>query len=354
MSNKLYTDLDNNFPIAIDNFDKFLDPSASLMTAIQLYKSYYAQGNIVAAVGVLEQNPDLKRCIINAENLNQLRDAIISLERYYMNDIHSYLMNLVQWRGAWNALTAYEKYQVVSYTRNESTVIYMALANQVPVGILPTQTDYWIPITLRGERGVSGTGLSGRGNWSRTTEYYEDDWVVHNNTVWASRTTNTNSEPHDNSADWYAVIRDQQHYVISEKEPTTQYAGDIWYKLLPDGAIEPLYKQPDGTYTKIILSDATKVVDLTYELTADDWTAVSGYEEVYQKTVTDYLLTSLVGAHKTRIDIASDVAVKIALEEMGVNEIWCENRNGTLVFMSRGEKLSEAVSLQLTFVNAKQ
>lgn len=253
MSNTVYSDLENKFPAEIDNFDRFQDPNLSQLAAIQQYKNYYAQNRPDLAAAVLNANPDLKRCIFNAENLNQIRDAIISMQRYYMDDVQQYLINIIKWKGEWNGSTKYIKYDVVSYTHANVEEAFMAIASDIPLGTSPTDTQYWIPLTLRGPQGAT-VGLMGRGNWHSTERYYRDNWVAHNGTIWAAKNDNIGSEPHDNSADWYAVIRDQQHYVISEKEPTTQYTGDIWYKVLNDGTIQPSYKQENGSYAEMNFS----------------------------------------------------------------------------------------------------
>jgi len=80
MSN-LYPDLENKFPEQIDDFEKFQDPSLTSISLINEYYSYFDSGNLQAANELLENNPSLKRMIINAESLNKLRDAILSVQR---------------------------------------------------------------------------------------------------------------------------------------------------------------------------------------------------------------------------------------------------------------------------------
>lgn len=80
----LYPDLENNFPDSIDNFDKFLDPTLSTLTAINQYYALFDIGDLAGATAILDANPLLKQMIINADNLNKLRDGILSLQRYYI------------------------------------------------------------------------------------------------------------------------------------------------------------------------------------------------------------------------------------------------------------------------------
>lgn len=371
MAKTIYLDLENNFPESVDVFEKFQDPSISQLAVIQQYKKLYSEGKITEAVTLLEENPDLKHCIINAENLNKLRDAIISMQRYYLKDVQAYLMNLVKWKGAWEDSESYNKYDVVSYARKDVVETFMAVVNDVPIGTTPINLEYWVPITLRGEQGVSGTGLSGRGNWNENTQYYVDDWVAHNSTIWAASNDNFNSEPYDGSPDWYPVIRDQQHYVISKDEPIVQYTNDIWYAILDDGTIQSKYKQPDGSYldmnfsgSSILMDDGSTLYDylkaytktqvFPYTIPASQWILVSGYDDLFRQTITDSMITSLVTAGRTRIDLNMDYAYRLALEDYGAEELWVENQNGTVVVFERGIKLTDDVDVQLTLIDIKQ
>ena len=47
-----------------------------------------------------------------------------------------------------------------------------------------TNTNYWRPLTLRGEQGASGTSLTFRYTWDATQTYYSQDIVVYNNVIW--------------------------------------------------------------------------------------------------------------------------------------------------------------------------
>lgn len=367
----LYPDLDNKFPVEIDDFEKFSDPSVSMLAAIQQYKQYYNAGNMASAVAVLEKNPDLRRCILNAENMNKLRDAIISIQRYYMDDVQEYLVNIIKWKGEFSSTARYTKYNVVSYTRKDAIETFMAIVTDIPIGTLPTNPDYWVPITLRGEQGASGTGLSGRGNWKSTAQYYVDDWVAHNGTIWAASKENFNSEPYDGSPDWYAVIRDQQHYVISKDQPTAQYTNDIWYEIRDDGSIQPHKKLPDGSYAAfnftsdaVVAPDGTRLSEslkkyaqckqVEYTAQASNWLAVDGYDDVFEQQIVDSSVTKYIKAGRTRIDCLMDYAQQLELEDIGVEKMWVENQNGLAMLYQRGVQLTDDVLVQLSLIDVAQ
>ena len=228
----IYPDLENNFPESIDNFDKYLDPTLEMLSVINQYYTLFDTGDLVGATTLLESNPTLKQMIINADNLNQLRDAIISLERYYMDDVQQYLVEIIKFKDIYNPSTKYLKYDVVGYVIGSATEYFMCIDSTVPIGTLPTNATYFIPITLRGEQGASGTGLSYRGGWDGIRQFYKDDCVVYNNILWSANIDNLASEPTLEGSDWTYVMGIQKQIALSNMQPTTQIEGDIWYEII--------------------------------------------------------------------------------------------------------------------------
>lgn len=206
--NNVYPDLyESTFPESVDNFDRYLDPSIDMLAAIQQYYSYMNTGNIAAANAVLELNPMLKRAVLNAENMNKLRDAIIALERYYFSDVQTYLQNIVVYKDTYSASVKYNKYNVVNYTVDGITLAYMCISDATPIGTVPTNEDYWIAMTMQGEPGESGTGLSPRGPYGSSTLYFADDMVSHNNALWVCVADNTIGQtPSTSSAYWWRLL----------------------------------------------------------------------------------------------------------------------------------------------------
>jgi len=82
----------------------------------------------------------------------------------------------------------------------------MCIDSDVTIGTLPTDDTYWIPLTLRGAQGASGTGLSPRGGWSSIIQYYTDDCVAYNNALWQAKRDNLNAVPQDVSDDWQRLM----------------------------------------------------------------------------------------------------------------------------------------------------
>ena len=219
---KVYGDLYyTNFPENIDSFEYFSDPSVNDVPIIKQYQSYFNSGNLTDAGKLLEDNPSLQNKIINANNLNKLVDSIKAIQRLYRDDLQTYLMELVSYKGEYSTKTVYSKYDIVLY----NGFSYMATSLNCPMGTLPTNQDYFIQLTLKGDQGPSGFGLSPRGSWSNNTQYYTDDLVAYNNVLWAANQDNINSRPNDNSTVWYAVL--SLNIILSEIKIANSEIDDV-------------------------------------------------------------------------------------------------------------------------------
>lgn len=199
-----YTDLPNTqFPEAIDDWYRYEDPNLQELEVINKYYEYMNSNDLNSAVAILESNPNLKTKIVNADNLNKLRDGLISLERFFFSDVEKYLMDLMQDMGEWSNSQKYGKYNVVQY-KDE---VYMCIDAQTPIGTLPTDINYFIKLAIKGEQGASGIGLSYRyGGWDSTVQYYKEDCVEYNNVLWAAKKDNIGQTPADGSEYWDKVI----------------------------------------------------------------------------------------------------------------------------------------------------
>ena len=92
-----YDDLPlTNFPDAEDDWARMSDATASLMSVITQYNNYYASGDIDSCNELLESNPTLLNTIFNADKWNKIRDAIIALERYYLEEVETFIETVGQ------------------------------------------------------------------------------------------------------------------------------------------------------------------------------------------------------------------------------------------------------------------
>ena len=89
----LYPDLDFTvYPGSLDNIS--LKSNITNTTDAQLVEQIQASivaGDFVNASAILTANPQLNGKLFAANDYNQIRDAILALERFYKNDIYNYL-----------------------------------------------------------------------------------------------------------------------------------------------------------------------------------------------------------------------------------------------------------------------
>lgn len=225
------------FPDEIDNWDRWIDPTIQTIVAIQKYQSLYNQSKFDEANEVISNNPTLKRIIVNAESLNKLQDAIISMERFYFSDFQAYLQNIVHYEGNYLATKKYTKYSIVTNIDHNIQEAYLCIKADCPIGTPPTDLTYWIPWTAKGEKGESGAGLTPRGGWSEYVDYYKDDMVSWNNKLWASLNDNTGKEPSEAYGDTWFPLMEFSSDMLCMIDETTQSrynlglkGGYVWYR----------------------------------------------------------------------------------------------------------------------------
>ncbi|MEG0899801.1 MAG: hypothetical protein RSF40_08860, partial [Oscillospiraceae bacterium] len=142
-----------NFPAGVDVYDRFTDPDISSLPLITQCKNYIAAGNLAAANAILEANPSLKMMQVNAQNLNQILETLERMQLFILENIQQYLVDIAKYKGDWNGVTKYTKYDVINYIVDGGTQSYMGILIDIPIGTLPTNTQYFISLTMRGTQG---------------------------------------------------------------------------------------------------------------------------------------------------------------------------------------------------------
>lgn len=83
-----YDDLPlTKFPKSEDVWGRMSDVNYSLLTLAKEYNTKLESGDYAGANQLLSDNPTLANCFFNAEKYNQLRDAVIALQRYQLKQI---------------------------------------------------------------------------------------------------------------------------------------------------------------------------------------------------------------------------------------------------------------------------
>ena len=239
MSTK-YPDLSlTNFPNSLDQFTTFLNIVSSDGPLIGQYQSAMQNGNTTLANQILTQIPQATQKIITAVDLNTLSQAMLAIERFYLNDIEPYIddlhqswLNTIQqfsYKGVWQNGTSYVTNNLVSYTTSGLNFVYIALSN-VPIGISPTNQTYWRLLTIQGQQGASGEGLSYRQEWNSSTQYATNDAVTYNGVLWMALQASQNRLPDINSQYWQLVMNLKTvTYPIQDTVPTNLQVDGLWF-----------------------------------------------------------------------------------------------------------------------------
>lgn len=254
MANDLYNDLPlTSFPQNIDSFTTWLNVTAQDGPLIQQYITAMNAGNQAQANQILTQISSGSQKIIKATDLNKLTQAILAVERFYSVDIRPYvqnkqeewlnIINQFSYVGAWSNGTAYVQNNIVSYIVSGVTLLFIATSNP-PTGTVPTNTQYWRPLSVQGTAGESGPGLSYRQEWNSSTPYSVNDCVTYSGAVWMALQANKNIIPGQNESYWKNIISfGAVAYPIQDTEPTGQAAGGLWFNT-QDNPTNYVYLEP--------------------------------------------------------------------------------------------------------------
>lgn len=105
-----------NFPVSEDVWNRMMDVTSSLMPLVTQYNEYFKQGNVTACNALVESNPTLKDCFFDAEKFNWMRDAIIAVQRYFLEDVEQLIEDTAQNALGINDNPTAEQASIVSYS----------------------------------------------------------------------------------------------------------------------------------------------------------------------------------------------------------------------------------------------
>lgn len=87
-----YVDLEyTKFPAEVDSWQNSEDVTAEYLSLANDYKSALLAGNYGNAQNILNANPQLKRMIFKADDINKLKHSIMAIERFFTEDVDTYL-----------------------------------------------------------------------------------------------------------------------------------------------------------------------------------------------------------------------------------------------------------------------
>lgn len=130
-----------------------------------------------------DTEPNYGNYAIHADALNETIDLANSVQNYWFIDViqqlyqdrelfNQWVDNLKQTPATWQSGQLYIKNQLVSY----NTITYLCINNTIEDTEI-TNTNYWIPFELQGEKGLNSFGIIWQGAWQANNFYNKNDCV---------------------------------------------------------------------------------------------------------------------------------------------------------------------------------
>lgn len=166
-----------------------------------------------------------------------LAQTLLVLEEHYFTEFpdameiklseYNNAINKFIYKQAWDSTVNYEVGNYVLY--NEA--IYACI--EANLNHLPTETQYWAYLGLKGEKGADGVDANIRYQWSDVPTYNPKDVVYHDEWLWYCSAVNTNVEPTDSATQWVKFLSvPSARIVVSGTSPTNPKEGLVWMKII--------------------------------------------------------------------------------------------------------------------------
>lgn len=177
------------------------DLTSDSLPIINQYNNYLAMGDangLMMSKQYMLENPIIKEHVILASDILALSQELVAIERTFIRDIEKYIMSVVEFRGEYDDTESYVRYNIVLY-KEQAYFCY----KDAEIGILPTDTNYFYPITLEGKQGNPGVDFVPMGEWNKDFTYSANHAVSWKGSLWYSISDfNSGNEPSDLSIHW--------------------------------------------------------------------------------------------------------------------------------------------------------
>lgn len=207
----------------------------------QQFNQYMINGQYTEAISLLSTNEQqLQGKAFVADTVIKIINGIINLQDRFNTGVNMYLSNLASQymmminnlnkKGQWNPLVQYVPYNFVIYQDD----IYMAIQT-VPIGTLPTNTEYWLYLGLQGIDGVPGTDVTMRYEWQSNRQYEPRDLVAYGENLYVALQSNIGIVPGTDESIWLVFLMVSKGKInVSIDPPDTLIQNTIWFKVDSD------------------------------------------------------------------------------------------------------------------------
>jgi hypothetical protein len=205
----------------------------------QQFMQYFREGYYSQALALITDNADIDSETVRPEVFNMINTSLTYLQNLYYNSVEVVLSedeqqfqlminNFIN-KKEFSATATYVPYNFVVYNQE----IYMCL-KATTAGILPTNTDYWLLIGLKGEIGATAIDTTLKYKWDYKITYSVKDVVTYDNILYVAKTRNNNSQPDINPEDWEVFMTIPRAKIIvsaTEPNPDALVEGGQWWKI---------------------------------------------------------------------------------------------------------------------------
>lgn len=205
----------------------------------QQFMQYFKEGYYSQALALITNNADIDSETVRPEVFNMINTSLTYLQNLYYNSVEvvlsedeqqfQYMINNFINKKEFSATEIYIPYNFVVY--NEQ--IYMCI-KATTAGILPTNTDYWLLIGLKGEIGATAIDTTLRYKWDYKITYSPKNVVTYNNVLYVAKNRNNNSQPDINPEDWEVFMTIPRAKIIvsaTEPNPDALVEGGQWWQV---------------------------------------------------------------------------------------------------------------------------
>lgn len=233
------------------NIRRLQDVQINDVDIVETYRETFNNVSIEEAHNLINTDT-LKSYVLQSEWMNDLKTKIEELEEYKVTKGDSVLINKAEEFqfnidefvdiGEYNSSTQYYKNNFVSYNEEIYFCIQDSLNNN------PTNTNYWLKIGLRGEKGQYDMGVVWRGIWDYSTEYYKYDLVSYNNNLYIAKRNNIHSDP--TSSVGSNLFLNNSLYLNNTTYLNNNETNNDWFLLTKDKYVLQIYDSPED-YTQL-------------------------------------------------------------------------------------------------------
>ena len=212
----------------------------------EAFVNKFLTGDLAGAFDILEKNKQLDNKKFIAEVLNYVGTALQTIQNYYYENVEDYLLDLNNnFNILINNFIKKDNYKDdIVYSKNNFVIyngeVYLYINDASTSGNKPDNTNYWVYIGLRGDKGNYGIGVTMKYTWNEQITYNPLDVVYYNGTYYVAKKQNTNIIPTDDKVNWEIFLKTKPAYIATTNAESMIVNGMVWFEIFNPYTFEQL------------------------------------------------------------------------------------------------------------------